>query len=168
MNFIWHNNILSYRALPISWESNLPDVASMRAAKALRRERSSGQSLFMPVYVCIVCLYTVCVVRCGAVLWTRLWKHVCVPVRRLCIYVVCVVLCMYSLCIRMICVMWCTCRLWVYLWRVKWWMCVGVKILYSVIFKTGLVTSRPSWSSKISGEVERNTERYGKKNIRGW
>mmetsp|Transcript_9646 Transcript_9646/g.9442 ORF Transcript_9646/g.9442 Transcript_9646/m.9442 type:complete len:223 (+) Transcript_9646:1159-1827(+) len=37
-----------YKALPISWESNLPEVASILSAKALNRDRSSGQSRFMP------------------------------------------------------------------------------------------------------------------------
>lgn len=39
----------TYRAFPISWESSLPVVASMRAARELKRDRNSGQSLFMPV-----------------------------------------------------------------------------------------------------------------------
>ena len=42
---------VTYSAFPISCESSLPVVASMRAARALSRDRSSGQSLFMPKWV---------------------------------------------------------------------------------------------------------------------
>lgn len=40
--------VCTYRAFPISCESSLPLVASMRAARELSNDRSSGQSLFMP------------------------------------------------------------------------------------------------------------------------
>ena len=40
--------VSTYKAFPISCESSLPLVASMRAARELSKDRSSGQSLFMP------------------------------------------------------------------------------------------------------------------------
>ena len=47
---------MTYRAFPISWESSLPVVASMRAARALRRDLSSGQSRFIPLVRVCMCV----------------------------------------------------------------------------------------------------------------
>ena len=47
---------VTYRAFPISWESSLPVVASMRAARALKRDLSSGQSRFIPLVRVCMCV----------------------------------------------------------------------------------------------------------------